>query len=210
MSPDEFFPQARAPSAAASQHVTLSQWVNERFPAWEQLLSAHDVARLTRRPRWVVLSMMMLGRFPRKRRYHGRGIGWLRSDVLHWLGKDLRTTPGHTGPAPTLRPRIARQTSLPPECTELFTTAIAEIDDRGYGCRHIERSVTVIAIGETGLRPRCESASKLDASRYRNPLFWRTWCPNSLVNIQRRLTRRVYSEPRRAFSQIISPTLPIE
>src|SRR3989440_11502124 len=79
----------RAPCAASPDRVTLSKWVNERFPAWEQLLSAHDVARLTRRPRWIVLSLAMVGRFPRKRRFHGRGIGWLRSDVVHWLAKDL-------------------------------------------------------------------------------------------------------------------------
>src|ERR1700733_1749379 len=77
-------------SPARSQPVTLSPWVNERCPAWEQLLSAHDVARLTRRPRWILASLMLLRRFPRKRRYHGRGVGWLRSDVIHWLAKDLR------------------------------------------------------------------------------------------------------------------------
>jgi integrase len=53
----------RAPCAASPDRVTLSKWVNERFPPWEQLLSAHDVARLTRRPRWVLLGLMLLGRF---------------------------------------------------------------------------------------------------------------------------------------------------
>jgi|SRR5882757_5123189 len=118
MNPEEFLPPERARPIAPSQHVRLSPWVNERFPAWEQLLSAHDVARLTRRPRWVLLSMMMLGRFPRKRRFHGRDIGWLRSDVLHWLAKDLRMAPCHTPIVPASRPKIARQTSLPLECTE--------------------------------------------------------------------------------------------
>src|SRR6202051_20894 len=93
--------------------VTLSPWVNERFPNWEELLSAHDVARLTRRPRWMLTSMVFLRRFPRKRRYHGRGIGWLRSDVIHWLSKDLRATTCHSAPAQTLTPRVGRQTSLP-------------------------------------------------------------------------------------------------
>src|SRR5260221_8357278 len=105
---------------AASYRVSLSPYVNEQLPNWEELLSAHDVARLTRRPRWMVLSLALLGRFPRKRRFHGRGIGWLRSDVVHWLSNDLRATTGHSAPAQTLRPRGARQTSLPLECTDAF------------------------------------------------------------------------------------------
>ena len=71
-------------------------------------MSAHDVARLTRRPRWVLASLVLLGRFPRKCRYHGRGIGWLRSDVLSWLTKDLRTTSCHAGPATAARARTSR------------------------------------------------------------------------------------------------------
>ncbi len=118
MNSAESSPVLPAPPAA-SHRVSLSPYVNERFPNWEELLSAHDVARLTRRPRWMVLSLALLGRFPRKRRFHGRGIGWLRADVVHWLSKDLRSTICHAGPAQTLRPRIARQTSLPLECTDV-------------------------------------------------------------------------------------------
>src|ERR1700738_4604320 len=81
---------AGAASGAPSLSVTLSPWVNEHFPGWEQLLSAHAGARLTRGPRWVLASLLLLRRFPRKRKYHGRGVGWLRSDVIHWLAKDLR------------------------------------------------------------------------------------------------------------------------
>ena len=89
-----------AASVALSQSVTLSPWINERFPDWEQLLSAHDVARLTRRPRWVIASLILVRRFPRKRRYHGRGVGWLLSDVIHWLAKATcvqRTAEPRTG-----------------------------------------------------------------------------------------------------------------
>jgi predicted DNA-binding transcriptional regulator AlpA len=96
----ESSPEQRSPAAAASKNVSLSRWVNERPPAWEQLLSAHDVARLTRRPRWVLLSLMLLGRFPRKQQFHGRGIGWLRSDVLSWLSQDLRSEHCHGDPLP--------------------------------------------------------------------------------------------------------------
>jgi predicted DNA-binding transcriptional regulator AlpA len=79
-----------SPIGAPSPAIALSPWVNEQFPAWEELLTAHDVARLTRRPRWLLKTLALLGRFPHKRRYHGRGIGWLRTDVAHWLAKDLR------------------------------------------------------------------------------------------------------------------------
>src|SRR5579883_556303 len=54
MSSDE---SSRAPQSVApapTRNVVLSPFVNERFPAWEDLLSAHDVARITRRPRWML------------------------------------------------------------------------------------------------------------------------------------------------------------
>lgn len=69
--------------------VSLSKWVNERFPSFQDLLTAHDVARLTRRHRWVVAALTLLGRFPRRQRFHGRRIGWLRRDVLEWLTDDI-------------------------------------------------------------------------------------------------------------------------
>ena len=99
-------------ATASSRNVVLSPWVNEALPAWEDLLSAHDVARLTRRPRWVLASLVLLGRFPRKCRYHGRGIGWLRSDVLAWLTKELEIGACRGEPAASPRRRISRQRSL--------------------------------------------------------------------------------------------------
>jgi predicted DNA-binding transcriptional regulator AlpA len=113
MSSDESCSSSRA--IGPTHSVVLSPWVNERFPAWEQLLSAHDVARLTRRPRWVLYSMMVLGRFPRKRLYHGHGIGWLRTDVVHWLAKDLRAEQCRTGAGPASDRRPITQASLPLE-----------------------------------------------------------------------------------------------
>lgn len=98
---------------AAPRRVSLSPYVNERFPNWEELLSAHDVARLTRRPRWMVLSLALFGRFPREYRFHGRAIGWLRSDVLRWLAKDLRVTQCRAHRGPVARSRNARQALLP-------------------------------------------------------------------------------------------------
>src|SRR6266850_2306044 len=89
MSSDDSVAPLRSSNAPA-RSVILSPWVNELFPAWEELLSAHDVTRLTRRPHWILVGLTLLRRFPRWRRHHGRGIGWLRSDVVHWPAKDLR------------------------------------------------------------------------------------------------------------------------
>ena len=69
MNSEESPPVQPAP-LAASYRVSLSPYVNEQFPNWEEMLSVHDVARLARRPRWMVLSLALLGRFPQKRRFH--------------------------------------------------------------------------------------------------------------------------------------------
>jgi predicted DNA-binding transcriptional regulator AlpA len=129
MRPDEYLPEMPE-SPATSHRVSLSPYVNEPLPNWEEFLCAHDVARLTRRPRWMVLSLALLGRFPRKRRFHGRGIGWSRTDILDWLARDQRTVPCHSTPAPALRPRITRQSSLPLVCTEPY----ASRRNRGRRC----------------------------------------------------------------------------
>jgi predicted DNA-binding transcriptional regulator AlpA len=108
MSPEDLSSEERAASAASPEIVTLSKWVNERFPPWEQLLSAHDVARLTRRPRWVLLGLTLLGRFPRKHCFHGRRIGWLRDDVLDWIGKGASFDAGRTSLFPPKLVRLDR------------------------------------------------------------------------------------------------------
>lgn len=112
MNSDESAP-LRPASPVASLRVSISPYVNEQFPNWEEMLSAHDVARLTRRPRWMVLSLTLLGRFPRKHRFHGRSIGWLRSDVLSWLARDLSILRCHAFPTVRARSNNARQGFLP-------------------------------------------------------------------------------------------------
>jgi len=69
-------------SVTPRARVVLSRWVNEPLPPFQELLSAHDVARLTRRPKLVISSLVLLRRFPKKRRFRGRQIGWLRAEVL--------------------------------------------------------------------------------------------------------------------------------
>ena len=78
------FDESQRPSFGAPpcRLVRLSPWVNEPLPPIEELLTARDVARLTRRT-----TLARLGRLPRQRRYHGRSVGWLRSDVLYWLAR---------------------------------------------------------------------------------------------------------------------------
>lgn len=76
------------PNPAAPLRVSLSRWVNESLPSCQEILTAHDVARLTRRRRWVFETLTLFGRFPRKHRFHGRRIGWQRRDVLLWLGAE--------------------------------------------------------------------------------------------------------------------------
>jgi len=86
MAIDEF--ASKIPDRAAAPRVSLSRWVNESLPSCQELLTAHDVARLTRRRRWVLETLTLFGRFPRKQRFHGRRVGWRRRDVLLWLGAD--------------------------------------------------------------------------------------------------------------------------
>ncbi len=68
-----------------AKSVFISKWVNKAFPPWDQILTAHDVARLTRRHPWELWALTLVRRFPKRCRFHGRAIGWLRSDVLGWI-----------------------------------------------------------------------------------------------------------------------------
>jgi hypothetical protein len=73
------------------ERVSISRWVNEPFPAWDQILTAHDVARLIRRPPWVLSSMAAVGQFPRKQRFRGKKIGWRKTDILEWMTRRPHT-----------------------------------------------------------------------------------------------------------------------
>ncbi len=76
---------------AGRGRVLLSKWVNEKFPAWSEILSAHEVARLTRRCQWVVHTLTILGRFPKRQRFHDRALGWAKHDVLKWLAENAES-----------------------------------------------------------------------------------------------------------------------
>jgi len=75
-------------SRATGETVSLSRWVNEMPVPLCELLSAHDVARLTRRRRWYLHALTLLRRFPKQQRFHDRPIGWARRDVMAWLAED--------------------------------------------------------------------------------------------------------------------------
>jgi predicted DNA-binding transcriptional regulator AlpA len=74
-----------APAVAPRSNIALSKWVNEKLPAWNEVLGAREVARLTRRPRWILAALAFVGRFPKPQRFHRRAIGWHRRDVQRWL-----------------------------------------------------------------------------------------------------------------------------
>lgn len=101
---------------ATRANVTLSRWVNEPLPPFQELLSAHDVARLTRRPKLVLSGLVLLRRFPQKRRYRGRQIGWLRADVIDWMARDLALDDAESAPRRCARAN-PRQPCLPFECS---------------------------------------------------------------------------------------------
>ena len=67
--------QASARSMAASARVT----------GIDQLLSTHDIVKITGKHRCTIHRWMADGVFPRKALQRGRAIGWLRSDVERWL-----------------------------------------------------------------------------------------------------------------------------
>jgi hypothetical protein len=46
--------------------VTVSKWVNEPCPPWADLLTSHEVAKLTKRHRWTLTALTWVGLFPRK------------------------------------------------------------------------------------------------------------------------------------------------
>ena len=48
------------PKAAPARPIVLSRWINEPYPPLTELLSAYDVARLTRRPRWLLVGLTLI------------------------------------------------------------------------------------------------------------------------------------------------------
>jgi hypothetical protein len=98
-------------------NLSLSKWVNERFPPWNEILTTHEVARLTRHHRWILSALTLLGRFPRRQLFRGRAIGWLRSDVTECLCRRHGTSHRHSQRPQHSCSRLHYQHRLPLSCT---------------------------------------------------------------------------------------------
>lgn len=96
-----------APKSGSTRTVCISKWVNEPPPSWDQILTAHDVARLTRRPKWVLSALTLLRQFPKKERFHGRNLGWRLPDIEEWLARSRKPRSGDLRSARYLRRRSA-------------------------------------------------------------------------------------------------------
>jgi predicted DNA-binding transcriptional regulator AlpA len=99
------------------QRVSISRWVNEPYPAWDSILTARDVARLIRRPPWMLCTMAVVGQFPRRQRFRGKNIGWFKADILEWMARNSRyslaETLDKTICCRRLRPNAPNQQRLP-------------------------------------------------------------------------------------------------
>lgn len=107
---------------ATTHDVRLPRWVNEPLPDVRAILSGREISRLTRRPRWLLLGLAVVGRFPKQRTHCGKPIGWHRADVLDWLTQHMTIEPD---PAPETRNcRQARpsQACLPLDIHPIRTT----------------------------------------------------------------------------------------
>ena len=106
--------------------VTISPWVNEPLRDLQGILCSRDLARLTRRPRWVLCGLALAGKFPRRKRFRGRLVGWCRAEVMEWMTRELsietevreRLNGTHR-----CRRRNPRQGCLPLECGSRCTRA---------------------------------------------------------------------------------------
>jgi hypothetical protein len=75
--------------------VSVPRWIHERFPPLHELLCTHDVARLSRRLRWVIAGLCLIGRFTKKLKLHKRVIRRHRSEAVAWLAENLGITRSH-------------------------------------------------------------------------------------------------------------------
>ena len=78
---------SRKARSGHGNNPSLSPWINDEFPRWSDLLTTHDVARLTRRHVWLISALALIGRFPKSARFHGRDIGWNRHAVHDWMAR---------------------------------------------------------------------------------------------------------------------------
>jgi hypothetical protein len=108
---------ARASNTAVKTEMRLSPWVNERLPPIQNLLCSHDVERLTRRPRWILEGLGLIGRFPRRKIFRGRKLGWCRAEVFDWIStREFENTGTAEMFAQPAEPAKPNQLRLPLRC----------------------------------------------------------------------------------------------
>jgi predicted DNA-binding transcriptional regulator AlpA len=98
-----------------SQDLRLPRWVNEPLPDLRAILTANEISRLTRRPRWLLLGLAAIGRFPKQRTHCGKPVGWHRADVLDWLTQNMTIEDVRASEPRTCRSARPRQACLPLE-----------------------------------------------------------------------------------------------
>lgn len=127
-------PVSQTDTPTAGAHATvpprLDDWINEPLPDLRAILCSRHVARLTRRPAWLLCSLAWLGKFPRRRCYRGRPIGWHRDDVLAWLTRDLALEPPARPLPRACATRRPRQACLPLEGRPPATDVRRRVDGR--------------------------------------------------------------------------------
>lgn len=71
------------PRTGAPERKERERPLAGRLDGIDQVLSTHDVERITGRHRCTLYRWVLAGTFPAKRA--GGGRGWLRSDIERWL-----------------------------------------------------------------------------------------------------------------------------
>lgn len=102
----------------STQNVHLPRWVNEPLPDLRAILSAGEISRLTRRPRWLILGLAALGQFPKQRTHCGKPVGWHRADVLDWLTQNMTIESDDRSNSGSCRNSRPSQACLPLEPTQ--------------------------------------------------------------------------------------------
>ena len=84
----------RARALAGSVFISKwlnDKWVNEKIPESDQILTAHDIARLTMRHHWMLSTLVILRKLLQNQRLRGRALGWKHCDITRWLAREHRT-----------------------------------------------------------------------------------------------------------------------
>lgn len=120
-------------ASPATREVRLPGWVNEPLLDIHQILSGHEISRLTRRPRWLLLGLAALGLFPKRRTHCGKPIGWHRADVLDWLTQHMAVEPDRPPVTQTCRHSRPRQACLPFEVSARCAVRVEVVRRRVHG-----------------------------------------------------------------------------